>query len=260
MNVSHLRRLDNALKIGVVGSECDVVLNGIGEEEVVLRNVRRSGAYLLYRNVVYVLAVDKESSLGNVVGAKDKVNEGGLARARSSDDTDVLARVYLEGYVGEHLLVSVGIYEGKISEFNVALDLTCRDNALSVGDGRLRVKQSAYSLERRLTLSVHTDKLGDSHNGPDYSREVADELNEASRIKRAVPHEVAAVSEDNAGDRLDEESERDVKHHRELGVAYVDVLVLLAELLELKQLVSFLNERLDNGYSRKGLLREIRKA
>ena len=62
-----------------VGCEGDIVLDCIGEKEIILRNVCGCGADALYRDTVYVLSVDKESSVGDVVGTENEVDHGGLA-------------------------------------------------------------------------------------------------------------------------------------------------------------------------------------
>ena len=157
----------------------------------------------------------------------------------------------------EHVELSVGIAEGEIFEINVAADL---GHVLYVGLIKYvggGIKQLTDTVERCFTLRVHTDKLGNCHNGPDYCVEITDKLDELCRLKGLGIYQISAVTENNADYGFDKQSERYVEKHGELCVFYVPVLVDLAELLELKQLASLFDEGFDDRYTREGLLREV---
>ena len=59
VNVCHFCGIFNVIVGASVGCEGDIVLNRVGEKEVVLRNVCGCGTNALYRDPVYVLAVDE---------------------------------------------------------------------------------------------------------------------------------------------------------------------------------------------------------
>ena len=78
VNVCHFSGVFNVVVRTAVGCEAYIVFNGVAEKEVVLRNVGGVCAYGLYRNLVYVDAIDKYRVFGNVICAENEVDESRL--------------------------------------------------------------------------------------------------------------------------------------------------------------------------------------
>ena len=75
-----------------------------------------------------------------------------------------------------------------------------------------------------------------------------------------IVHEVAAVAEDDADDRLHEQGHEDVQERGDLGKLHVRLLVLLVEPTEGHEPNGLLDERLDDRNARKVLLGEVRQS
>ena len=93
--------------------------------------------------------------------------------------------------------------------------------------------------------------------GQHYSGEIADELDELTGVEHSFMDKPAAVAENYADDRLDERRDGYVEEGRRLDIVDICVLVLPVEASERHELLCLLDERLDDGDSGEGFLREV---
>ena len=91
MNVAELGKSLNLLRVVILKTEGDVMLDRVGEEEVVLGHVCHILSQRLDRNIINVGAVNKHFSVGNIVNSEQNVNYCCLSCARFTDNTHVLA-------------------------------------------------------------------------------------------------------------------------------------------------------------------------
>ena len=119
MYVGDYRRFLYRTVICSVVGEGDVVLNRVGEEEVILRNISYSGADVLDFQSVYVVSVNEKRSVGNIVGSQQQVYESGFTRACRADDAYVFSRLYVQTYVVKRVKISSGIAECKMAVLDI---------------------------------------------------------------------------------------------------------------------------------------------
>ena len=211
MNVRELCRLCYRVSVSAVTRKGYVVRYRVAEKEVILRHVSRVLSDRAYRYRIYVVAVDKERTVGNVVGAQYQVNECGLSRARLSYDAHALSRLYLEGHVHERVVFRLGVTEGESSELYLAAKSLGFFYVFPIPHVRLSVKQNGDSLERSLSARTHLYKLRYRHNGPDYRGKISYKFNELSCVERTFPYEITAVSEYDADHRFNKEHHQNIQ-------------------------------------------------
>ena len=87
-----LRRVAHLVVGGVLFAVADVLRDGAGEEDRLLRHEADLRAQLLLRHLAHVHAVHQDAAAVDVVEARNQVDQGGLARAGAADDRGHLAR------------------------------------------------------------------------------------------------------------------------------------------------------------------------
>ena len=80
VNIRKLRRPFNGGFVRFIECKGDIVCDRVREKEIVLRNIRTVFAKGMQRNAVYIVSVNKERSVRNIVYAQDKVNQRCLCR------------------------------------------------------------------------------------------------------------------------------------------------------------------------------------
>ena len=70
------------------------------------------------------MTVDEYCAVGNVICTENKVNKGCLTGACLTNEADVFSGIYLEGYVFKCIVLTVGITECEISEFDISADIS----------------------------------------------------------------------------------------------------------------------------------------
>jgi hypothetical protein len=82
--------------------------DGVVEERGFLRDERDRNCASETTDVAHVLAVDADGAAGDVVEARQQVEDGGLAGARGADEGDGFAGLDGEAHVLERRRVAVG--------------------------------------------------------------------------------------------------------------------------------------------------------
>ena len=132
-----------------------------------------------------------------------------------------------------------------------------RADAGPVGHIHRGVQQLGDPVEGGLAAGGLFDQHRDGHDGPDDGREIADVLDQLAGVEPPHIDKVAAVAQNDAGDRLDKEGDQDVEQGRDAGVDDVDLFILPVQLAEGQQLLRLLDEGLDHRDAGKVLLRKV---
>ena len=119
------------------------------------------------------------------------------------------------------------------------------------------IQQLGDAVEGRLAAGGLFDQHRDGHDGPDDGLKVADVLHKLTCVELPAPDEPAAVAQNHADDRLDEQRDQHLEQCCNLGVGDVDLLVLLVEPAEGNQLLELFHKRLDDRNAGKVLLRKV---
>ena len=208
-------------------------------------------------HAVHILPVHEEGAVRHIVGAEQQVHQRGLARTGLAHDAHALAGFDLEGNVPEHVELAVRVAEGQVPELDGALRVLQVRHTGAVGHVDGGIQQLGDPVEGGLAAGSLLDEHGHGHDGPDDGFEVADVLHELACIEPAAVDQIAAVAQDDADDRLDEEGHKDFQQGGDLGVGDVDLLVLLVQLPEGQQLFQLLDKGLDDRDAGEVLLRKV---
>ena len=168
VHVRQLRCVDDNFPLVGVGGEGDIGGDGVGEEEIILGHIGTARPDIVDGYGVDVPTIDKNRAVGDVVGPQQQVHQGGLACAGLAHQADVLARMDREGHILQGVVVGVGVAEGQVAEFDVALHIGQGLHVLPVLDGDFRIQQLAHSLQGSLATGGHVDEFCHGHNGPDH--------------------------------------------------------------------------------------------
>ena len=97
----HLLQRPPDLGVGIVAELVEVAAHGAGEEHGILWNDGDVSTHVVETERGDVDAVDEDATLDESAHAKERLDEGALAGACSSDDADLLGGVDVERDVGE---------------------------------------------------------------------------------------------------------------------------------------------------------------
>ena len=104
MGVGRLGRGHAFPVVGVQPAVADVVHHRAGEQMGILQHHAGGPAQMVFFDVPDVDAVVGDGAAVDLVKAGDQIDDGGLARAGGAHQGDLLARLGVEGDVGQHLL------------------------------------------------------------------------------------------------------------------------------------------------------------
>ena len=231
--------------------------DGIREEEVVLRHIGARIADRVDGHAVHILPVHEEGAIRHIVGAEQQVHQCGLARAGLAHDAHALAGLDLKGNVLEHVEFAGRVAEGQVPELDAALGGLQVGHAGAVCHIDGGIQQLGDPVEGGLAAGGLFDEHRHGHDGPDDRLEIADVLHELTGVEPAAVDQIAAVAEDDADDRLNEEVDQHFQQGGDLGIGDVDLLVLLVQLPESHQLLQLFDEGLDDRDAGEVLLRKI---
>ena len=209
--------------------------------------------------MVHIPVIQKHRTLGDVVGAKNQVYQSGLSGTGLSHQADILPRFNGKGHMLQGIEFSVGVAEGKVTEFNLSLYLLQLLHVLPVGNVHRCIQQLADPGKRGLAPGGHVDKLRHGHNGPDDGGKVADKLHQLSGVEYAVVHKIAAVAQNHADDALHEQANQDSQQHGNPGVVDVGPLIFLVQAPKGHQLPGLHDKGLNDGNAGKALLGKVRE-
>ena len=114
------RTISSGRRVGL--AEGDVLGDGAGEEEALLRNDAELAAQRRLRDVVQVEAVDRDAAVRRLVEAREQLRDRRLARARVADERDRRAGGHVEVDPVQHL-VAAAVGEAHVVEAHVPGDL-----------------------------------------------------------------------------------------------------------------------------------------
>ena len=119
-----LRGLERDLQLGircVLLAPAEILRDGPGKQDGLLRHDADLAAQLPGRIVAHVDAVDKDTSIRRVIEAGDEIDERGLSGARAADDTDGLPAPHAEAQAGQRLRSRAAIAQRDIFEHDCVL-------------------------------------------------------------------------------------------------------------------------------------------
>ena len=125
-----LRRARRALHLLVRRAglpERDVALDGVLEEEGLLRDDAHQLAQRRDREAADVVSVERDSPRAHVVEAGQEIGERGLARSGRAHQRDRLARGHRQADVGERVDARARIPEGYVIEHDAVVEPGDRD-------------------------------------------------------------------------------------------------------------------------------------
>lgn len=119
----------------------------------------------MQRNAVYIVSVNKERSVRNIVYAQDKVNQRCLSRTGLSHYADVFAGFDRERNIPKHIEFTVRIAKIQVPHFNFALHRTDINRARSITNVYFGIEQLSYTVERgfaarSFSISIETAMIG----------------------------------------------------------------------------------------------------
>ncbi|MCY1553675.1 hypothetical protein D9M68_901820 [compost metagenome] len=91
------------------------------QERCILRHDADIGAQAILRHLGDVVPVDQDVAIGAIVEAQQQVDDGRLARPRTTDKADLLARTDMQVEIVDHAGL-LAVVERDILELDVALD------------------------------------------------------------------------------------------------------------------------------------------
>ena len=144
-----------------------------------------------------------------------------------------------------------------MAELNAAVRVVQVGDAVAVRHVDGRIQKLGNAVQRCLAAGGLFDQHRDGHDGPDDGLKVADVLHKLTCVELPAPDEPAAVAQNHADDRLDEQRDQHLEQCCNLGIGDVDLLVLLVEAAEGNQLLELLHKRLDDRNAGKVLLRKV---
>ena len=209
------------LDLGVarVGSAVrDVVADGSREEERLLGHVPEPAAVRAQVELGDRRAVDQDLPAGDVVEARDELDDRRLPGAGLADQRNRLAGLDREVDAVHDLDAGVRVAEVHVVELDLTRDTTGLDGVLRVGRGHLGVHELVdlrHRRERRLPLVEHLRELLDRC---EELVEEQDEREHGGAGDDAVVHQRSAVSEhDRVRARGQEHDQREVERLDPLG-------------------------------------------
>ena len=117
-----LRGRHDLLGRGVGPAEGDVLGDGAGEEEPLLRHDAELAAQRVLRDVAQVVPVDRDPPFGRVVEAGDQLRDRRLAGAGVADERDRRAGRHVELDPVQHLRERRAVAEADVLEVDVPVD------------------------------------------------------------------------------------------------------------------------------------------
>ncbi len=159
----------------------DVLADGVGEQEGLLRDESEVAAQLVHRQLADGLAVDQHHAGSGVVDAGNQADQRGLARAGRSDDGQAAAGGNLQIDVAQHRRGAVA--EVQAAEFDVARDLDVRVPRWVPRSGPILARPGVFlhiSLSERVrrNIGLGFENFLDAHHGSGAALEDVDDPTE----------------------------------------------------------------------------------
>ena len=120
---------DDVVQAGIGSAIGDVVADRAAEQRRLLQDDADLVAQTLERHVAHVVTVDQHAALGDIVEARQQIDDGRLAAAGRAQQRDGLARLDRERHAAEHRLAALEVAESHVVEL---------DSAAAPGPARLR--------------------------------------------------------------------------------------------------------------------------
>ena len=235
----------------------DVFAHGSAEEIYILLDDAYGFTQALERDLLYVLAVYRDLSPGNVVEPGDEIAEGGLAASARTDDRQVLAGLYVEIEARQDFVVVVRILEG----YGLKIDRSVLNGKRDRSRVVLDVDGSVHDLNKPLDTGHAALELLCEFNYPSYRCDQGSYIEHVSHEVAGFDHalhEEDAARDDNDGIHKAVEKPRrgmEASHYHislflyglEDGVALMELLKF--RILGRKGLYDFLSQKavLDPG-------------
>ena len=135
-----LQRLPEVFIAGLGIAPAEIVADGAGEEQRLLRHDADRGPQRLQPQLPHVFAAHKDLSLRRVVKPRDEVRQRGFARAGAADDADGLPGRGGEADTAERVRARAGIAERDAAELQRRAAAAVRQGVLPVGHAGLRLQ------------------------------------------------------------------------------------------------------------------------
>ena len=259
MHIGQLGSGGNQLRGLVIHAEADVVGDGVGEQEIVLRYISAAGANIPDGHGVHIVTVNKQRAVGHIVSTQNQIHQRGFAGAGLAHKTHILAGLDGKGQMLQHIELTVGITERKIAEFNVTADLRQCFRAGAVYHILLCVQQLGNTLDGSLAPGGQVNQLGHGHNGPCDGIEIDNVFRQLTGVEFAHIYQIAAVSQNHANHAFHKQADHHAEGDGSFGKGDVGFFVFLIKLFEEQQLLGFFYKSLDNRNAGKTFLGKIRQ-
>ena len=238
-------------------TEGNVVFDGIGEQEVILRNVGASFPDAADGKGIDILTVDKQGAIVNVVSTQDQIHQCGLTGTGLTYQTHAFAGLDGKGNVLQCGKLAVRVLEIQVAEFDITLGICQFGDIFPILNMNGGVQQFTQTSQRCLAAGRHIDQLGNGHDGPNNRVEIADEFQQSAGVEGALVHQIAAVAQNDADDAFHKEHDHDAEQHGCLGVSHIGFFVFHIQLFEGPQFLSLLDKGLDHSDAGEAFLGEI---
>ena len=197
--------------LGIRPPERDVVANGAGEEEALLRNDSELAPKRRLRDVAQVDAVDRDPSFERIVEAGEELRDRRLPGAGVADEGDGRPGGDVEVDPVQHL-GSRGVAEANALEADVTLDPVELARVRLVADLGLLVHHVHDLVERGHGREERVVELRELLDRVEEVRQVEDEGEQRADGEAAAEDEIAAVADDDRRrERRQEVDEREVE-------------------------------------------------
>ena len=259
-----LRGLERDLQLGircVLLAPAEILRDGPGKQDGLLRHDADLAAQLPGRIVAYIDAVDKDAPARRVIETGDEIDERGLSGARAADDTDGLPAPHAEAQAGQRLRARAAIAQRDIFEHDCVL---CSGIILSglarERHTRILVKHAFDAAGAGSRLRDRNDQVRELDELDQDLGHVIDERHDLSLRQRAAL-DLPRARPDQGDDRaVDEDVGQGVHQggnaaHKELQTR--QALILLRKLC---RLLSLLMEGTDDAHAAEILARAAQKA
>jgi hypothetical protein len=202
---------------GVRLAEAEVAGDRAREQEGLLRDQADPIPEVLALDVADVDAVDVERALGDVVEARDQVDERALAAAGAADDRGRPARRDVERDVVQDRVLGAGIAELDVPERHRARRRGRGDRLRLVADGRRRPQDLLDPAGRHDAARDHHEHEDGHHHGEQDLHHVLEERDEVADRHLTAVHADAAEPQDRDRRQVEDQHHgRD--HHGEQAV------------------------------------------
>ena len=196
-NIRVLHRLPELLFAVLFQAVSDVLADGSGKEDAVLRHDGDEMAVILNGNFVQGHAVDEDVPLRRFEQPDEEIDDRALARAGRTDKGDALARAHVQGEILDDVLFPVGIAIGDVLKIHPPFDVR-RDALAALVFHILRPHDLRKGIDRLLSRHERGIDVNKGENGAVYRTEQRLKEDDFARRNISPEGEKYAEEETNA--------------------------------------------------------------